>query len=43
MKGISTEDAAFRLADGVFKSLNQKMHKREIFCDLAQAFNCVTH
>jgi hypothetical protein len=25
-KGISTENAAFRLKDSVFKSLNQKLH-----------------
>jgi hypothetical protein len=25
-QGISTEDAAFRLTDSVFKSINQKMH-----------------
>ena len=43
MKGISTEDAPFRLTDSVFISINHKMHKREIFCDLAQAFDCVTH
>jgi len=26
MKGISTEDAAFRLTDSVFKFIIQKMH-----------------
>jgi hypothetical protein len=42
-KGISTESAAFRLIDGVFKSLNQKIHVGGIFCDLAKAFDCVNH
>jgi len=42
-KGISTEDAAFRLTDIVFKSINQKMHVGRIFCDLAKAFDCVNH
>ena len=30
-KGISTEDAAFRLTDGVFNSINKKMHDGGIF------------
>jgi len=42
-KGISTEDAAFRLTDSVFKSINQKMHVGRIFCDLAKAFDCMNH
>jgi len=42
-KGISTEDAAFRLIDSVFKSINHKMHVGGIFCDLAKAFNCMNH
>jgi hypothetical protein len=39
-KGISTENTAFKLTDGVLKSLNQKMHVG-IFCDLAKVFECV--
>jgi hypothetical protein len=35
-KGMSTEDAAFRLTDSVFKSLNQKLHVGGIFCDLSR-------
>jgi hypothetical protein len=42
-KGISTEDAAFRLTDSVFKPINHKMHVGGIFCDLAEAFNCMNH
>jgi hypothetical protein len=33
-KVISTEDAAFRPTDSVLKSITQKMHVGEIFCDL---------
>ena len=42
-KGISTEDAASRLIDSVFKSINQKMHVGGIFYDLAIAFDCMNH
>jgi hypothetical protein len=42
-KGISTESAAFRLTDSVFKSLNQKIHVGGIFCDLAKAFDSANH
>jgi hypothetical protein len=42
-KGVSTEDAAFKLTDNVLKSINQKMHVGGIFCNLAKAFNCVNH
>jgi hypothetical protein len=42
-KGISTENATFSLTDSVFTSINQKMHVRGIFCDLAKAFDCVNH
>jgi hypothetical protein len=42
-KGISTEDAAFRLANSVFKSNRQKMHFGGFFCDLAKAFHTVNH
>jgi hypothetical protein len=34
---------AFRVTDSVFKSLNQKTHVGGIFCDLANAFDCVNH
>ena len=42
-KVVSTEDAAFTLTDGVFKSVNKKMHVGGIFCDLAKVFDCVSH
>jgi retron-type reverse transcriptase len=41
-KGMSTEDAAFKLTDNVLKSINQKMHGG-ILCDLEKAFDCVNH
>jgi len=43
VKGMSTEDAAFRLTDSVFKSVKQKMHVGGIFCVLANAFDCDNH
>jgi hypothetical protein len=42
-KGVSTEDAAFKITDNVLKSANQNMHVRGIFCDLTKAFDCVNH
>jgi len=42
-EGISTEDAAFRLTDSVFKSVNQKMHVGGIIFDLTKAFDFVNH
>jgi len=38
-KGISTEDASFKLTDSVYKSINQKMNVGGIFCDLAFSFS----
>ena len=42
-KGISRDNTTFRLIEGVFKSINQKMSVGGIFCDLAKAFDCVNH
>jgi hypothetical protein len=39
-KGITTNNAAFKLTDCILKSLNQKMHVGGIFCD---TFDCVDH
>jgi hypothetical protein len=41
--GLSTEDAAFRLTDSVFKCVNQRLHVGRMFCDLGKAFDCVNH
>jgi hypothetical protein len=40
---VSTEDAEFKLTDKVIKPINQKMQVGGIFCDLAKAFDCVSH
>jgi len=42
-KGKFTEYAAFRLADSVLKSLNQKLYAGGIFCNLSKAFDRVNH
>jgi hypothetical protein len=42
-KGVSTEDAAFKLTDNVLKSVDQKMNVGGIFCDLAKALDYVNH
>jgi len=40
-KGISIGDAAFRLANSVFKYNSQKMHLGGLFCDLAKTLDTV--
>jgi len=42
-KEISSEDAAFRQTDSVFKSVIKKIHVGGIFCDMTNAFDCVNH
>jgi shikimate kinase len=42
-KGISTENAAFKLTDCILKLFHQKMHVGEILCGLAKAHACVNH
>jgi hypothetical protein len=42
-KGKSPDNTAFKLTDSVLKTINQKMHVGGIFCDLAEAFDCVNH
>jgi hypothetical protein len=36
---VSTEDAAFKLTDSVYKSINQKINVGGIFCELAASFS----
>jgi len=40
---ISTENVACKLTDSVFRSLNQKRHVRQFFCNLSKAFYCKKH
>jgi hypothetical protein len=42
-KGISTENAAFILADSMLKSIKQKMHVGGIFLDLAEVCDFVNY
>jgi hypothetical protein len=42
-KGISTENAAFRLTGSVVKHIKHKKHVGGICCDLAQASDHVNH
>ena len=42
-EGISIEDAAFRLTDRVFKSINKNMQVGGIFYDLANTFDWFNH
>ena len=42
-KGMSTEDAAFRLTDSVLKALNQKLNVGGIFLWFIKGFKCVNH
>ena len=37
---ILAKKAALRLTDSVFKSISQKIHVGETFCDLTKAFVC---
>jgi hypothetical protein len=41
MKGMSIQNATFKLTDSILKSINKKMHFGGIFCDLAKAFDRV--
>jgi hypothetical protein len=42
-QGKSTDNAAFKLTNSVLKSINQNAHVGGIFCDLAEACDCVGH
>ena len=42
-KGISNEDAVFRLKDTELKSINQKMCVEGISYDMAKALDCGNH
>lgn len=42
-KGMCTKNATFKLTYSLFKSINQKMCVRGIFCDLTKHFDHVNH
>jgi len=42
-KGIATEDAIFKLTNGILNALNNKAMTGSIFCDLEKAFDSVNH
>jgi hypothetical protein len=39
----STEKASFKVAEEIFKSMNNKQFVGGIFCDLRKAFDCINH
>ena len=39
----STDNASYKLIDGILDALNNKMMVGGIFCDLQKAFDCVNH
>ena len=42
-KGRSTDHAAHTLVTGILQAWNSKLQVAGIFCDLAKAFDCVSH
>jgi hypothetical protein len=42
-KGRSTDHAAYTLITGILQAWNSKLQVVGIFCDLAKAFNCMSH
>jgi hypothetical protein len=42
-KGLSTEDAIYKLTNVILTAWNSKEYATGIFCDLAKAFDCVNH
>jgi hypothetical protein len=42
-KGSSTEEAIYRLSNGVLSAWNNKEYMIDIVCDIAKAFDCVSH
>jgi hypothetical protein len=42
-KGLSTENASYTLVYSILQAWNRKFHVGGIFCDLAKAFDCVSH
>jgi len=42
-KGLTTENAIFKLINEIYNSLNNKMRIGSVFCDLEKAFDTVNH
>jgi hypothetical protein len=42
-KGLSTEDAMFKLTNTILTAWNKKEYVVGIFCDISKAFDCVSH
>jgi retron-type reverse transcriptase len=42
-KGLSTDDAIFKLIKEILDTLNNKMKTGSVFCDLQKAFDTVNH
>jgi len=42
-KGLTTENAIFKLINEIYNSLNNKMRIGSVFCDLQKAFDTVNH
>ena len=42
-KGLTTENAIFKLINEIYDSLNNKMRIGSVFCDLQKAFDTVNH
>jgi len=42
-KGLSTDDAIFKLIKEILDTLNNKMKTGSVFCDLLKAFDTVNH
>jgi hypothetical protein len=40
---MPVENAVFKLADDILKFINEKIRVGRIFCDLAKAFDSVSH
>jgi hypothetical protein len=43
LKGLSTEDAIFKLTRVILTAWNRKQYAIAIFCDISNSFDCVSH